>query len=395
MFPRTLVIVMFLAAQTALLWYVAARDRTSEAHFAWMTTVMPPVPVAPAPPEAAPPPATPLLPSAPPATLRPSCPPMGTIAAQLPKDHVLPRGVNRVVTSWTNAAWLAAFDDEHVFVSTDGGLSFEQVLDGPGAVRDVTFDCFGRPVVLRDGNRVGVRDQSREQWRSVPGMGTDDGSPNALIGGGPDVLVVGVDNSDTWHARVAVSADLGATWWYRDLADYWEQSTVAGHQNTDGSIDVAITTADCMTDLTTWVRIGPDGKVTRDELGDIGRISVYDDIAIATYGYHKDGEYRPGWKRFGDEDWHAIAGLPDGATQIVAGPLPHMIAGEVSAIYPVDSKHHAAALRPWPYGTSAAIDRAGRLWAIDETKDGEDAWLVTVPHTRAKIPPPETLPSNE
>src|SRR6185295_5466094 len=108
-----------------------------------------------------------------------------------------------------------------------------------------------------------------------PGMRTDDGSPNALIGGGPDVLVVGVDNSDTWHARIAVSADLGASWWYRDLTDYWESSTVTGHQDADGTINVALTTADCMSDPTTWVRIGSDGKVERNELGDIGRIHLY------------------------------------------------------------------------------------------------------------------------
>jgi hypothetical protein len=77
------------------------------------------------------------------------------------------------------------------------------------------------------------------------------------------------------------------------------------------------------------------------------------------------------------------------------GPLPRAAGGALSAIYTIDRKGRAKALRPWPYGSEAAVDRAGRLWAIDETKDGEDAWLVAVPGTKAPIPPPEPLPSNE
>lgn len=392
MFPRTLVIVLFLAAQTALLWYVAARDRTPEAHFAWMTTVTPAPVVTPAP-TLAPTPASlpaPALAAAPPATIRPSCPPPRTDAAAVKRD--LPRGVNHVTTAWTNAGWLAAWSEQTLYVSTDSGATFNQVLDGPGTIADVTFDCFGHPVVLRDGGAIGIRDQNREQWRTVPGMRTDEDAPKALVGGGPDVLVVGVDNgADTWHARVAVSADLGATWWYRDLADYWESSSVTGHQDADGTINIAITTADCMSDPTSWVRIGPDGKVERDELGDIGHIAIYDDVAVATYGYNDSGIYRPGWKRFGDEHWHAVNGAPQQA-QLVDGPLARLVADSV--IYTIDSTHRAKPLRPWPYG-GASVDRAGLLWGIDETKDGEDAWVVAVPGTKAKIPPPEELPSNE
>ena len=55
-------------------------------------------------------------------------------------------------------------------VSLDGGLTFTQVLDGPGAVRDVTFDCFGHAVALR-ANKVGIRDGTRETWRAVPTCG--------------------------------------------------------------------------------------------------------------------------------------------------------------------------------------------------------------------------------
>ena len=52
-------------------------------------------------------------------------------------------------------------------------------------------------------------------------------------------------------------------------------------------------------------------------------------------------------------------------------------------------------LRPWTLdATSGAVDRAGRLWGIDETRDGEDAWVVAVPGTRAKIPPPAPEPSD-
>jgi hypothetical protein len=326
-----------------------------------------------------PPPPLPEL--APPEATRPSCPPMRSDAAPLPADTPLPHGVNHVTTSWTNAGWLAAWDEEHVQVSTDGGLTFTQMLDGPDQVRDVTFDCFGRAVVLRDGARIGINDNGHERWRTIPDMRTDDDSPAALIGGGPDVIAVGVTSTESWHARMAISADLGRTWWFRDLEDYWEESNVTGRQNADGMIDIAITTADCMNDPTTWLRVMPDGKVLRDELGDVMGIRLYDNFAIS----HYDGT---SWKRFGEENWTDATEAEQ--QQIVDGPVPRLINDYRVEVIPtttkgeIDPRKDNWFMREWHYD-NATVDRAGRLWAIDESIDGEDAWLVAVPNTRAPI----------
>ena len=316
---------------------------------------------------------------------------MRTDAAPLPADTPLPHGVNHVTTSWTNAGWLAAWDEEHVQVSTDGGLSFTQMLDGPGQVRDVTFDCFGRAVVLRDGARIGVNDNGHEHWRTIPGIRADDDSPTALIGGGPDVIAIGVTSNDTWHARMAISADLGRTWWFRDLEDHWETARVAGHQNADGMIDVAITTVDtctpgkmCRGYPTTWLRVMPDGNVLREELPVHSHdIHLYDKLAITNF----DGT---SWKRFGDNEnmWVNLTEAEE--QQIVDGPVPRLINDyrveiiHTTAKGEIDPRKDNTFLREWHYD-NATVDRAGRLWAIDETIDGEDSWLVAVPNSRAPI----------
>jgi hypothetical protein len=386
MFPRNLVIVLFLAAQTALLWYVAARDRTSEAHFAWTTTVTP-APIAPEAPSPAPQQVA--LPASPPAALRPSCPPPRTDATAAAKRD-LPRGVDHVATSLTNAGWLAAWSSHDVHVSLDGGATFQQVLDGPGDVDDVTFDCFGHPIVSR-GDQIGVRDGTRESWHAVLGFQFNENQHPILIGGGPDIVIAGEPIGDESRTQLAISSDLAASWWYRNTGVYWDEARATGRQAADGTVDIVFTVADCMSDPSTWVRMQPDGTIATDELGDIGHIELYGDVAIATWALD-DVKRGIGWKKFGSDAWHAIKGVPDGDAVLVDGPLPRIVVDNV--IYTVDGSR-AKALRPWPYGVPASVDRAGQLWGIGETKDGEDAWLVAVPGTKAKIPPPEELPSNE
>jgi hypothetical protein len=373
MFPRTLVVVLFLAAQTALLWWVAARDRTTQAHFAW-TTVPATVPA----PATAPPPQV-----APPATTRPSCPPPRTDASP-PGKHEIPHGVNHVTTSMTNAGWLAAWDEEKVLVSMDAGKTFTRVLDGPGSVDDVTFDCFGHAIVSR-GDLLGIRDNGHETWRTVPGMGKES-TDLLLIGGGPDVVAIGVGEGEDTYALTAISADLGATWWFRRLDVYWDSTYASGRQDADGTIHIALTISDCMHDPSTWFRIQPNGTVESDDLGDIGRFALFGDYAIATVWD------APKWKRFGETEWRDVKGIPTGdRVTIASGPLPRIVAGD--AIYTVD-RGRAKPLRPWSH-EDASVDLAGHLWGIDETIDGEDAWLVSAPGTRAPIPPPQETPSNE
>jgi hypothetical protein len=204
--------------------------------------------------------------SPPPASAARACPLPRTDAPRAKRVNP-PQDVNRVTPSLTNAGWIAAWDDQHVMLSTDAGVSFDRVLDGPGNVGAVAFDCFGNLVVVRD-QQLGIREGARERWQRVPaGLRGNEDDPVALIGGGPDVIMIGIARGDTWQARLAVSADLGASWWYSDLIEYWESSRATGRQTSDGAIDIVLTTADCMSDPQTRFRIRA-GKVVREELGD-------------------------------------------------------------------------------------------------------------------------------
>jgi hypothetical protein len=67
----------------------------------------------------------------------------------------LPDGLTKLGASWFDVRLLAAWNDEHVYLSTDEGRSFHRVLDGPGKVAHVAFDCHGNvhaARVLEDGS---------------------------------------------------------------------------------------------------------------------------------------------------------------------------------------------------------------------------------------------------
>lgn len=297
-------------------------------------------------------------------TTRPSCPPPRTDAPRA-KTLAPPQDVHAVTASYTNAGWIAAWNTEHVFVSTDAGKTFARVLDGPGQVDAVTFDCYGNVAVLRD-HQLGIRDGTREHWQRVPGLRGEEDDPAVLIGGGPDIVVIGTGDADTWQARLAVTPDRGATWWYRDLVDYWESSEASGYQADDGTIHVALTTADCMSDPVYWLRV-KDGVVETDEVGSVGPIALRGDIALI------GGREGARWKRFGEGDWHDIAGL-SGEAHVVPGPLPRVVAGD--AVYRID-RGRAKRTGAWrERDVASVVDRAGRVWGVGETIDGEAAWAV-------------------
>lgn len=263
---------------------------------------------------------------------RPRCPAPRTDAPRAAKLTDLPQEVHGVAASRTNAGWIAAWNFERVLVSRDAGRTFERVLDGPGQVAAVTFDCYGNVIALR-GQQLGIREGTREYWRAVPGLRGKDDDPIALVGGGPDVVVIGSTPGDGWQARLAVSPDLGRTWWYRDLVDAWESAEATGYQAADGSIHVALTTADCMSDPVYWLRIR-DGKVETDDIGSVGTIALEGDVAYI----HSDGEIQT--KRFGEASWRRARGKR--GEKLLAG----------------------------------SVDPAGRVWSIDETRDGEMSWVV-------------------
>jgi hypothetical protein len=307
----------------------------------------------------------PVIAAAPTSSPRPSCPPPNDDAPRASSLRDLPDDVDRVVTAQTNASWIAVWNDDAVRISLDGGRTFARALDGDGKVRDVTFDCFGRAIALRD-DQIGVRDGTRETWRRVPGMRADRDAPAALVGGGPDVLVVGITDRDTWSARIAVSPDLGASWWFRDLVDYWETNDLTGRQDADGTIHLTLTTPDCMSDPVSWIRI-ENGVVATDELGPVGDVRLYGDIAINA------GWEGVRWKRFGEESWHAVKGLPrDSRPDLVAGPIPRLVADGV--VYAVE-RGRAAKVGTFDHAAyhteydADAVDRAGRLWSTGGDDD--------------------------
>jgi hypothetical protein len=290
---------------------------------------------------------------------RASCPPPRTEAPRLTPPE-LPEDVTHVRPSVTNAGWIAAWNDEHVYVSTNAGSSFTRVLDGPGGVRDVDFDCHGRAIAVR-GELVGVRASSREHWRALPGLGLADRRyPDSdyvhvpdvfILGGGPDVVIAGhAAATDANGARVAISEDLGDSWRYHDLHDYVEGPMI-GRQREDGRIDVGAIVVDCMSEDLLWVRIS-DGKVDPVMRWIQGMsASLRDDIALS----------RNQWQRRGSDDWKPILGLEE-AEDPVALEDSSIILDGATAYRVKRGRAHAL---PWTIeGNEHAADPAGRIWSV-------------------------------
>ena len=277
-------------------------------------------------------------------TLTPTCPARSREHHAV-RDIQLDEPVQHVRPSPTDAAWIAAWNDQHIFVSSDGGHVFARVLDGPGQVADVGFDCFGNVIAARD-KMLGVRVHAAESWRSVPDLAT----LARVIGGGPDVVVVGAPTGTDNPSRIAASSDRGETWRYRDLDRAYEAANVQGRQDADGTIHAAVTIADCDYDgivRETWRRDGvfePQRFATSG-----GSFGIYGNVTIS------------GGKRWHDGAWRAIAGL-DEYGQALEAPWPAVL--QDGTVFRIDG---ATPTRlPWCVdGTSAAIDPAGRVWMID------------------------------
>jgi hypothetical protein len=263
-----------------------------------------------------------------------------------PFEHVTP--------ALTDARWLAVWNGQAVYASLDGGHTFARVLDGIGTVRDVAFDCFGHVLVVRD-NQLGVRDGERERWQPVAWIDAEREYAAALVGGGPDAIVL----APTEHGqmRVAISSDLGASWMFHDLDSYWSEHRTSARQLADGTIRIATTFADCMTDPMHWFVIA-HGEV-RDEPGDhqaeSGPFFARGDITYA--GYY--------WRRRGAPGWAQIAKLPmDNAEEMLAGPVPRVITnGRIYAL----ADGVATELRVAPADVHVlAVDAAGRMWGLHD-----------------------------
>jgi hypothetical protein len=249
-----------------------------------------------------------------------------------------------VLVAPSNAGWLAAWNADHVFVSTDAGRTFTRVLDGPGPISDVGFDCFGTVVVVRK-QLVGLRVGGDEGWSQVPGVDLlawrdehDDEREGhaAVVGGGPEVVIVGRVGGESWNPRVARSGDLGGHWRYHDLEADWETPVIRGRQEADGSIHVGLPSSDCAGDSESVFSIR--GGVVTD-----GGIAAWPELFHAV-----EDEERP-------------AGLPEDAVWVGehlarAGDALYRVRGARARRLPLalDPDDQAYYL----------LDGAGRVWTV-------------------------------
>jgi hypothetical protein len=181
--------------------------------------------------------------------------------------------VDRVYASPTNVDWIVAWNHASVYSSTDGGRSFREILTGDGRVLAASIDCFGNVSALR-GSDVGVHANGVESWRDVPGIdftetvysnGYAEPAEAWLVGGGPDLVVVGFENATDNESRAAISRDLGRTWSYHDLVNGdFQGGHFAGRQKADRTIELELEIQDCGGSWMETFTIA-DGNVTRVE----------------------------------------------------------------------------------------------------------------------------------
>jgi hypothetical protein len=310
---------------------------------------------------------------------RASCPVPVRDAPDVRVDEArVPIAVEHVRPSRTNARWIAAWNEERAIVSRDGGARWTEVLDGPGAIADVAFDCFGRALVLR-GIRLGVRDDDGERWLTVPGLRelADRDDPRALVGDGPDLVVLGIaSDSDAWLARLAISSDGGAAWRWHDLAESYEERKVSAYEDAAGTIRIAISTADCMSDDLYWYVIDRDGVARTRWDRSPGPFAIQRDAIVGPF------LLRPLAERGDDvsfEHGYGVSGTP------LDGPFPRIV-GSDFIVYRVDGGR-AVPLRPVPEGVELrATDASGRLWGVRKSVGTGMTVPEVIDGRRAPIP---------
>jgi hypothetical protein len=285
----------------------------------------------------------------------PTCPAPMRVAPVARPELFPAEELAHVTTAFTDARWIAAWNDTHVFVTKDGGRTFARVLDGPGTVTDVAFDCRGDVLVLRD-RALGIHADT-DRWVKLDWIraGEHNGPIANLVGGGPDTIVLGASEDN--QARLAISSDLGTTWTYRDLTPYYDERRSSGRQDPDGTIRVATAFADCMSDPMQWYVIS-HGEVSEERtFAEPGSFYARGDVI---YG---GGYWR---KRFGG-DWKEIAMPSDraepGEFKLLTGPVPRVLANR--RVYRL-ADGVATSLGYVEEGIALhAVDAAGRLWGLD------------------------------
>ena len=98
-----------------------------------------------------------------------ACPARHTRATEV-AIAALPEEASSLAASWFDTRLLATWTEEHVYLSTDEGRSFQRVLAREGQIGHVAFDCHGRLHVARVANdgtiELGTRDDdgATERW---------------------------------------------------------------------------------------------------------------------------------------------------------------------------------------------------------------------------------------
>jgi len=151
----------------------------------------------------------------------------------------LPEPIEVVTASAHDVRLLAAWNNRHVFLSTDEGRTFRRVLDAAGPVSDALFDCHGRLHVVRSGGWLGVRDDGAlesEGWSQVarfrepePDEFPTNGAPVRLVLDGTGVALIGVDPTAPNRLLIARS-DRHGRWrvarLFEDHTEVWDSAEV-------------------------------------------------------------------------------------------------------------------------------------------------------------------------
>jgi hypothetical protein len=286
-----------------------------------------------------------------------------------------------VAAAATDSRWIAAWSEEQLFVSRDGGRAWLGVLDGPGRVLDASFDCHGRVLVLRAGTGLGVRDGADERWQpltrvSVPAVEEDAAFADdpryqpRLVGGGRRIAVIGSTGPDLGEAIAATTADAGTTWWHTDMS-WYEGADVRGAWHGE-TLRVLVPWTDCMSEGVRMVTITPDGSRIEELPIWTSQLALHGlDVHAVTYGCPaSDGAVeggalcffrdRQGWSQTKLEvpvrDDVIEPTLVDGAMDVL------LVDGE---LFPVRNGKLGRG-REWPTRSlPQTVDLAGRVWGID------------------------------
>ncbi len=300
-------------------------------------------------------------------------------------DHA-PRGaieelylrVDDVTSAPRDARKIAAWTDDAVLASLDGGRTFERVLDGPGQVLDVAYDCHGRLMAYRAGGWLGVRADTHERWVELPGLADTPAEPDDprppevhVLGGGPYPAVLGTGDDGTWDVRVAIALD-GEHWQFHDLG-YGELDGLDGVTLPDGTVRVVSPWVDCMSEGMELFTIDPArGTVVSESLGWVG----YDDHpvnAAAVFGFpdEDDGVPLSAWR--GGKWRPIVSGYARDDDR--EGPYPTLIAGtrpilwDGARVFTLTSRRAKLVTSSWPEDAPPPrdVDAAGRVWGVDDS----------------------------